>query len=182
MVQAADFDANVALPPGLTVTAIRKSIEHIERRASQFVEIYLQQPNVFSAVAGILGTQALDSVSNYEKHKHAFTAQTRFPDLCRRGAKKPLGSNDCLESKASTQPHALQSHYNHEGWYIVWRYLVDPTESIENGKPVIIWRVDVVYLKTGDWLEKTLPLDGFRREYTARSLQERDPWGVRRKP
>jgi len=30
-------------------------------------------------------------------------------------------------------------------------YLVDPTESIEPGKPVIIWRVDVVFLESTDW-------------------------------
>jgi hypothetical protein len=33
----------------------------------------------------------------------------------------------------------------------VWRYLVDPTEIIEPGKPVLIWRVDVVYLQKEDW-------------------------------
>ena len=34
---------------------------------------------------------------------------------------------------------------------MVWRYLVDQMESIEPGKPVIVWRVDVVYLKKEDW-------------------------------
>ena len=33
----------------------------------------------------------------------------------------------------------------------MWRYLVDPTESLESGKPVIIWRVDVVFLEKSDW-------------------------------
>ena len=33
----------------------------------------------------------------------------------------------------------------------MWRYLIDKTESIEPGKPVIIWRVDVVYLEESDW-------------------------------
>jgi hypothetical protein len=56
-----------------------------------------------------------------------------------------------LESKGSKRPWELQSHYDHPGWYIVWRYLVDPTESIELGKPIIIWRVDVVFLRKGDW-------------------------------
>jgi hypothetical protein len=28
----------------------------------------------------------------------------------------------------------------------VWRYLVDTTESIKPGHPVVIWRVDVVFL------------------------------------
>ena len=33
----------------------------------------------------------------------------------------------------------------------MWRYLIDPPEQIERGKPVIIWRVDVVFLKKEDW-------------------------------
>jgi hypothetical protein len=45
----------------------------------------------------------------------------------------------------------LQSHYDHSGWYIVWRYLVDPTISLEPRKPVIIWRVDVIFLRKEDW-------------------------------
>lgn len=35
---------------------------------------------------------------------------------------------DYLESKASKWVWAIQSHYDHPGWYIVWRYLVDQTE------------------------------------------------------
>lgn len=59
--------------------------------------------------------------------------------------------NDCLESKGSKRPWAIQSHYDHAGWYVIWRYLVDPTESLETGKPVIIWRVDIVFLEKSDW-------------------------------
>jgi hypothetical protein len=33
----------------------------------------------------------------------------------------------------------------------VWRYLIDPTESLEAGKRVLIWRVDVVFLEKADW-------------------------------
>lgn len=29
--------------------------------------------------------------------------------------------------------------------------LVDATESLERGKPVVIWRVDVVFLEKADW-------------------------------
>ena len=153
MVRRSDFDASVALPPGLEVSAIRKSIEFIEERLADrdFVDLYLEQANIFSAVVGMFGTKALDALSNYEKHRDTQTAQQRFPDLCRRGASKPLSSNNSLESKASTRPHAIQSHYDHPGWYIVWRYLVDPTEQIERGKPVIVWRVDVVFLDKADW-------------------------------
>jgi hypothetical protein len=63
--------------------------------------------------------------------------------------------NEALESKASTRPWALQSHYNHAGWYIVWRYLVDPTEIIKPKRKVVIWRVDVVFLKQDDWKYET---------------------------
>jgi hypothetical protein len=109
---------------------------------------------------GIFGARALHSVSNYEKHKHTDTAQQRFPDLCRKGCGKPT-PNDCLESKGSKRPWAIQSHYNHPGWYIVWRYLVDPTETLEAGKPVVIWRVDVVFLDARDWkYEKSKAAEG----------------------
>ena len=107
--------------------------------------------NVFTALVGIFGTKALDQHSVYEKVRHIDIAQTRFPDLCRRGGGVSLSPQHCLESKGSKRPWANQSHYDHEGWYIVWRYLVDLTESIEVGKPVVIWRVDVVYLNKGDW-------------------------------
>jgi hypothetical protein len=122
----------------------------MEPALSELVEIYYEQANVFSAIVGIFGTRALNEFSSYEKHRHADTAQQRFPDLCRRGFKadKP---HHCLESKGSKRPWAIQSHYDHPGWYIVWRYLIDRTESIEAGKPVIIWRVDVVFLERSDW-------------------------------
>lgn len=151
MVRSADFDDSVPLPPGLDIAAIRRAIEYIERETAHFVELYSEQANIFSALVGMFGTRALDSVSNFEKHRHAYTAQQRFPDLCRRGAHQPLTPNDCLESKASKRPYAIQSHFDHAGWYIVWRYLVDPTESVERGKPVIVWRVDVVFLEKADW-------------------------------
>ena len=155
MVRATDFDRRVPLPPGLDVVAIRKAVDYIEREAGDLIDIYLEQANVFSAIVGILGTKALDSVSNYEKHRNADTAQQRFPDLKRRGAGDKPKPNECLESKGSKRPWAIQSHYDHAGWYIVWRYLVDPTESIEPGRPVVIWRVDVVFLEKTDWKYET---------------------------
>jgi hypothetical protein len=151
MARSQDLNSSVALPPSLTTTAIRKSIEYVERELTDFVDIYFEQKNVFSAVVGIFGTRALDRNSVYEKVRHTDVAQTRFPDLCRRGCGIERSPRDCLESKGSIRPWAIQSHYDHEGWYIVWRYLVDPTQSIEPNKPIIIWRVDVVYLTKGDW-------------------------------
>lgn len=151
MARIADFDATVALPQGLEIGAIRRAIDYIERELAELVELYFEQANVFSALVGMFGTRALDSVSNYEKHRHAHTAQQRFPDLRRRGSGAHLSPKDCLESKGSKRPWAIQSHYDHAGWYIVWRYLIDPTESLESGKPVVIWRVDVVFLQRLDW-------------------------------
>jgi hypothetical protein len=113
-------------------------------------EIYFEQMNVFSAVVGIFGTRALDQHSVYEKVRHLDVAQTRFPDLRHRNSPRRGSPRYVLESKASKRPWAVQSHYDHEGWYIVWRYLVDATESIEPGRPVIIWRTDIAYLQKSD--------------------------------
>jgi hypothetical protein len=151
MASEGEFDRGVPLPPGLTIAAIRKAIAYIERELADLVEVYYEQANVFSALVGILGTKALDKLSNYEKHRNVDTAQQRFPDLKRRGSGPNPKPRESLESKAGKRPWAIQAHYDHPGWYIVWRYLVDDTESIEAGKPVVIWRVDVVFLEKGDW-------------------------------
>jgi len=151
MARKADFNTDVTLPPGLDTSAIRRAIDYIERELAEFVDVYYEQANVFSALVGIFGTKALDAFSNYEKHRHIDTAQQRFPDLKRRGSGNTPLPNECLESKASKRPWAIQSHYDHAGWYIVWRYLVDPTRSLEPDRPVVIWRVDVVFLDKKDW-------------------------------
>jgi len=151
MVRIADFNKSVSLPAGLEVSALKRAVEYIERELADLIDIYFEQANVFSALVGIFGTKALDAVSNFEKHRHTYTAQQRFPDLCRRNSKKPLAATDCLESKGSKRAYSIQSHYNHSGWYVIWRYLVDPTESVEKDHPVIIWRVDMVFLEKEDW-------------------------------
>ena len=127
-----------------------RAVDHIEARAAEFVDLYYEQANIFSAVVGILGAQALDAISPYKKHKHPDVAQQRFPDLSLRGRLEPP-SDESLESKASIRPWAVQSHYNHAGWYIIWRYLVDPTKTIRQGQEVAIWRVDLALLREGDW-------------------------------
>ncbi len=151
MARPGDFDRSVPLPPGLTVAAIHKAIEYVERELADFVDVYLEQANVFSALVGIFATKALDANSVYEKHRHTALAQTRFPDLKRRGSGPNPPPEHCLECKASKRPWAVQSHYDHPGWYIIWRYLVDPTCSLEPGRPVTIWRVDVAFLEKSDW-------------------------------
>ncbi|KKK97386.1 hypothetical protein LCGC14_2653260 [marine sediment metagenome] len=94
--------------------------------------------------------EALDSVSPYKKHKHPDVAQQRFPDLSLRGRLSPP-PNEALESKASKRNWALQSHYDHPGWYVVWRYKIDLTRRMKKGKQVAIWRVDLPYLEKEDW-------------------------------
>lgn len=151
MARKSDFVSTVSLPPGLEIGAIRRAIDYMERELAGLVEIYYEQANVFSAIVGIFGTKALDAVSNYEKHRHADLAQQRFPDLRRRGSGRTPTPQDSLESKGSKRPWAIQSHYDHPGWYVVWRYLVDPTETLSPGNPVVVWRVDIVFLDKGDW-------------------------------
>jgi hypothetical protein len=138
------------LPKNLKSIHIEKAVEHVEREAADLVDLYLEQANVFSAIIGIFGVRALHAVSPYKKHKHPDVAQQRFPDLSLGGRQSPP-PDEALESKGSTRAWAIQSHYNHPGWYIVWRYLVDTTESIKPGYPVVVWRVDVVFLTADHW-------------------------------
>jgi hypothetical protein len=151
MARPDDFDDSVPLPPGLTTTAIRRAMEYVERELADLVEIYFEQMNVFSALVSIYGAKGLDANSVYEKNRHLDLAQQRFPDLRRRGSGATPTPVECLESKGSKRPWALQSHYDHAGWYIVWRYLVDPTRSLDPDRPVVMWRVDVIFLDRDDW-------------------------------
>jgi hypothetical protein len=144
------FNRSVALPPALNINHIRKSIEFIEGRAAEWVDLYLEQANVFSAVIGILGIRALDSLSPYKRHKHPDIAQQRFPDLSLGGRLSPPAL-EALESKGSSRPWAIQSHYDHPGWYVVWRYHIDPTKLMKPGKQILIWRVDLPFVTKADW-------------------------------
>jgi len=151
MARKNDFDRSVPLPPGLTITVIEKAIGYIERELSELTDLYFEQANVFSALVGIYGTKALDANSVYEKTRHLDMAQQRFPDLKKRSSSDNPLPQESLECKASKRPWVVQSHYDHPGWYIVWRYLVDPTCSLDSHRSVIIWRVDVVFLEKSDW-------------------------------
>lgn len=144
------FDRGVRLPLGLKIAHIRNAIDYIEEQAEEFIDVYGEQANLFSGLIGILGVRALHSFSPYKKHKHPDVAQQRFPDLSLDGKLNPP-SHQALESKGSTRPWALQSHYNHAGWYIVWRYAVDPTRRMKRGRMVAIWRVDIPCLREQDW-------------------------------
>jgi hypothetical protein len=148
------FDRSVPLPPGLKVSHIRNAIAYVEERADDFIEVYHEQANVFSGLIGILGVRALDSLSPYKRHKHPDVAQQRFPDLSLDGKLEPP-ARQALESKGSTRPWALQSHYDHPGWYIVWRYAIDPTKRMKRGRAVLIWRVDIPFIRKGDWKYET---------------------------
>jgi len=147
---AQGFDRAVALPPGVTIRHVRKAIDYVERQAAEFVDLYYEQVNIFSGLVGILGVRALHALSPYKRHKHPDVAQQRFPDLSLSGKLNPP-PHHALESKGSTRPWAVQSHYNHPGWYIIWRYAVDPTKQMKPERTVLIWRVDVVFLEKDDW-------------------------------
>jgi len=138
------------LPKGLQPNHIVKAVEYVETETAELIDIYLEQANVFSAIVGIFGVKGLHAVRPYKKHKHPDVAQQRFPDLSLDGKLTPP-PEQALESKGSTRPWAIQSHYNHPGWYIIWRYLVDTTESVKPGRPVVIWRVDVAFLTAENW-------------------------------
>lgn len=145
-----EFDKSVPLPPGLTTAHIRSAIEFVEDKTADLIDLYYEQANIFSGVVGIFGVRALDSLSPYKRHKHPDIAQQRFPDLSLGGKQDPP-PKEALESKGSTRPWAIQSHYDHPGWYIIWRYTIDTTKMMKRGKPVVVWRVDIPFLKKEDW-------------------------------
>lgn len=138
------------LPKSLQPIHIVKAVDFVEKQTADLIELYFEQANVFSGIVGTFGVRALDSISPYKKHKHPDVAQQRFPDLSLGGKLNPPPEL-ALESKGSTRPWAIQSHYDHAGWYVVWRYLVDATMTIKPNCPVVIWRVDVVFLEKTDW-------------------------------
>jgi hypothetical protein len=144
------FDTTVVLPPSLKISHIRNAIEFVEEEASELIDLYFEQANIFSAVISILGARGLDSLSPYKRHKHPDVAQQRFPDLSLGGRSNPPAI-EALESKGSSRAYAIQSHYDHSGWYIVWRYAVDPTKRMKRGRSVLIWRVDIPFLNKSDW-------------------------------
>jgi hypothetical protein len=144
------FDKAVPLPPGLTIAHLRNAIDFVEEKAEDLIDLYFEQANIFSGLIGILGVRALDSLSPYKRHKHPDIAQQRFPDLSLGGKLDPSPS-EAVESKGSTRPWAIQSHYNHPGWYIVWRYAIDPTKRMKRGRPVLVWRVDIPFLRKDHW-------------------------------
>jgi hypothetical protein len=102
--QADGFDRSVPLPPELKIAHIREAIEHVESRAAELIDIYFEQANVFSGIVGILGTQSLDALSPYKKHKHPDIAQQRFPDLSLGGKLNPPPEH-ALESKGGLDPN-----------------------------------------------------------------------------
>jgi hypothetical protein len=140
----------LALPPGLETAQIRNSVSFVEERVTDLIDLYYEQANTFSGIVGIFRVRALDALSPYKRHKHPDIAQQRFPDLSLGGRLSPP-PDLALESKGSIRAWAVQSHYDHPGWYIIWRYLVDATRSIKPGRPVVIWRVDVAFLEKTDW-------------------------------
>lgn len=83
------FNRTVSLPPELKISHIRESIEHVEERAAELIDIYFEQANVFSGIVGIMGVQAVHALSPYKKHKHPDVAQQRFRDLSLRGRLNP---------------------------------------------------------------------------------------------
>ena len=151
MVRTGNVDSGVILPPDLTGAGLRRAVHYLEKQLADFAPIALRNPRGFASVVRNFGVKALAKYAGYEKVRYAHTAQQHFPDLRRRGSGQKPSPNESLESKASKRPWAIQSHYDHPGWYVVWRYLVDDTQSLEPGKPVIIWRVDVVFLEKADW-------------------------------
>ena len=98
------FNREVALPPGLLVGQLRRVIASVETETEQFVEIYFEQANVFSALVGIFAARAFSSLTVYEKPRHADLAQQRFPDLKLRGSPDPASPGDKVSACRRISP------------------------------------------------------------------------------
>ena len=149
--RSAWLNHRVALPPGLTAGQLARVIASVEDEVEQFVDVYFEPANVFSALVGIFAARAFSALTVYEKPRRRDLAQQRFPDLKRRGAADPPLAGDSLAIKASLRPWAVPAHYNHSGWYCIIRYLVDATGTIAPGKHLVIWRVHIAFLEETDW-------------------------------
>lgn len=57
MARKEDFNRKVPLPSGLTITAIQKAIDYIEKGLVDLIEIYVEQANVFQCACGNLRRQ-----------------------------------------------------------------------------------------------------------------------------
>ena len=86
-----------SLPKDLKTLHIAKAVDLIEKQTAEWIDLYFEQANVFSAIVGIVGVKALHAVSPYKKHKHPDVAQQRFPDLSLGGKLNPPPSQ-ALES------------------------------------------------------------------------------------
>src|SRR2546426_6792727 len=104
------------LPKGLLRVHVETALSWVEEQCTDLVDLYYEQANVFSGIVGIFGAKALHAVSPYKRHKHPDVAQQRFPDLSLKGRLNPP-AEQALESKGSIRPWAVQSHYDHSGWY-----------------------------------------------------------------
>ena len=110
------FDRTVALPPG-QLSRISRMPSNLWKRKPRNSSNFTSSKPTFSAESSAsLGVRALDSLSPYKRHKHPDVAQQRFPDLSLRGKLNPPPT-EALESKGSSRSWAIQSHYNHPGWY-----------------------------------------------------------------
>jgi len=145
------LECRSVLPPGLDPKAVCPCVRYVQNHLTDFPPVVYRKPKLLNAIVRILGKRALARYSEYETIHPTQSALRMFLGLRHCGAGNNPSPNESLESKASKRPWAIQSHYDHPGWYIVWRYLVDDTQSLEAGRPVIIWRVDVVFLEKRDW-------------------------------
>jgi hypothetical protein len=85
---------DVPRPPGLEIDHIQRAISFIESGLTEWIEVYFQQINLFSALVSVFGAKALDSVSSYEKNPNRHKAAGAFPDLCQR-SRGLKGSRSC---------------------------------------------------------------------------------------
>ena len=139
------------LPKDLKPIHIKHAVAYVEKQTAELVDLYLEQANVFSAIVGIFGVKALHAVSPYKKHKHPDVAQQRFPDLSLRWQYLILHHNkhwSLKEARGLGRFNPITIIPVGTSFGVIW---LTSRSRLNPGYPVVIWRVDVIFLTAKDW-------------------------------
>ncbi len=148
------FDAARLQQIGIQVAAMQNIIDKVEEVASDYIDVYLDQRNLFSALVGAFAIRAIADHTVFDRNPHRYRAQQYFPDLTPHGQDPAnLRPTSYLEVKASKRTWSLDAHGNHEGWYMVFRYMVMANGCHVAGhtRSVFVGRVDLMYLNQANW-------------------------------
>ena len=165
----ADLDPAVALPYGLTATAVLAAIGRIHAYLNAINKASVEnayarleellQPAAFS---GLISGLAVDAMAKGTEDEGAHPGLRKNrrpngrPDLVPRGVypgDAVLHGPDGVEVKASRAVRGWQGHNVEVGWLMVVQFSTDvTTEPVADREPTAVERVMVAHLEEADWV------------------------------